>query len=452
MPFPDDFIWGAATAAAQIEGAADTDGKGRSIWDVYCDEPGKVWQNHTCATACDHYNRWQEDIALMRGIGLGAYRFSVSWPRVMPGGTGTVNAAGLDFYDRLVDALLEAGIAPWCTLFHWDLPHELHCRGGWLNPDSPRWFADYTAVVAERLAGRVAGWMTFNEPQCFVGLGYERGEHAPGFRLPFHELLRMGHHILLAHGRSVQALRAANPAAKVGFAPHAVVFMPARDNPADIAAARSRMFAFNKKTCWSNTWWADPMFLGHYPDDMLALCEGEMPPFTNDDMALIAQPLDYFGVNLYAGTYVMADAEGNPRDLPWSPNVPLNAFKFVVTPEAMHWGTRFYHERYKKPVLITENGVSCTDWPSRDGLIHDAQRIDYTARYLVELERAIDAGAEVAGYFHWSLMDNFEWSEGYKERLGLVYVNLDSLERTPKESAHWYRRVIETNGASLHEA
>jgi beta-glucosidase len=441
--FPEDFAWGVATAALQIEGAAREDGRGLSIWDVFAKTPGKIWLNQDPYTACDHYHRYSEDIGHMQEMGVGAYRFSISWPRVMPTGVGPVEERGLAFYDRLVDALLASGIEPWATLFHWDLPYELHCRGGWLNRHSADWFADYTEAVVERLGDRVRHWFTFNETQVFVGLGYERGQHAPGLTLPFNELLRMGHHILLAHGKASQVLRAAGPC-EVGLAPHAVINMPATDAPADIDAARDKMFAF-KKTAWSNTWWADPVFFGAYPDDMLEQCAGEMPDIRPGDMETIHQVPDFFGTNLYAGSYVRAGANG-PEDVPWSLETPLNAFKFVVTPEAMYWGSKFYYERYGKPIVISENGTSCTDWVTLDGTVPDFPRIDFTARYLRELKRAIDDGVVAKAYFHWSLLDNFEWSEGYKERLGLIYVNLDTQERVWKASAHWYRRLIETNG------
>ncbi len=448
--FPDEFMWGAATSALQIEGAAKEDGRGASIWDVFAELPGRTWLGHTPGAACDHYHRFHEDIDHMRRMGLRAYRFSLSWPRIFPEGTGRVNQSGLDYYDRLVDALVAAGITPHATLFHWDLPYAIHCRGGWMNRESADWFAEFAATAAARLSDRVAHWVTFNEPQIFVGMGYERGEHAPGLQLPFRELLRVGHHVLLAHGKATQSLRAISKGVcRVGLAPHAVVHIPASSSNADVDAAHAKMFGFTRKSCWSNTWWLDPVFFGAYPADMLGLCGDEMPDGFAGDMACIHQAPDFFGVNLYAGSYVRAGASGEPEDVPWPINIPLNAFKMVVTPEAMYWGVKWYYERYRKPILITENGASCTDWVSLDGRVHDPQRIDYTARYLRELARAISDGAIVQGYFHWSLLDNFEWSEGYKERLGLIYVNLETQERIWKDSAWWYKQVVETNGESL---
>lgn len=449
MTFPEGFIWGTATAALQVEGAVREDGRGQSIWDVFSHTPGKTWLGQTPDNACDHYHRYKEDVAMMKAMGAQAYRFSVSWPRVIPEGQGTVETKGLDFYSRLVDELLANGVTPWLTLYHWDLPYELHCRGGWLNPDIPNWFADYTRVVIEALSDRVHHWITINEPQCFVGLGYERGEHAPGYKLPFPELLRIGHNVLLAHGRSVQTIRQySRQPALIGLAPHAISKIPASDDPKDVEAARNRMFSF-QKTSWSNTWWLDPIFLGHYPEDMLVACAGEMPRIARGDMETIAQPLDFFGVNLYAGSYVKAGKDGHPEDLPWSPNIPLNAFKMVMTPETHYWSSKFYYERYAKPIAITESGMSNVDCVSLDGGVHDPERIDYNARCLRAFHQAGQEGVPIMAYFHWSLLDNFEWAEGYKERLGLLHVNLETQERIWKDSAYWYRDVIASHGERI---
>ncbi len=453
MTFPDTFAWGVATASAQIEGATNLDGRGLSIWDVFSHTPGKVWLNQTTDIACDHYRRYKDDVAIMKAMGVQAYRFSTSWSRVLPEGAGKINAPGLDFYDRLTDELLANGITPWLTLYHWDLPYELHCRGGWLNPDMPHWFAAYTDVITKRLSDRIHHWMTINEPQCFVGLGYERGEHAPGYKLPFRELLRIGHHVLLSHGRAVQTIRANAPQpAQIGLAPHAINKIPATESPQDIAAARDAMFAFKDKTCWSNCWWLDPIFLGRYPDDMLASCAEEMPRIGANDMEIISQPVDFFGANIYAGSYVKAGPDGKPIEMPWRTNLSLSAFKFVMTPETLYWSPRFYYERYGKPICITESGMSNVDSVCLDGNVRDPERIDYNARCLRHLWRAGQEGTPLMGYFHWSLLDNFEWSEGYKERLGLVYVDFDTQQRIWKDSARWYQDVIATNGARALDA
>lgn len=451
MSFPEGFIWGASTAAYQIEGAASEDGKGPSVWDMMCRRPGAIWNGQSGEVACDHYHRYREDVALWKEIGLRAYRFSISWPRVIPAGTGPVNEKGLAFYDRLVDELLAAGIEPFVTLFHWDYPLELYYRGGWLNPESPDWFAEYTRTVVERLSDRVKHWMTLNEPQCFVGLGHRDGVHAPGDKLPFREVLRIAHHALLAHGKAVEAIRAyAKAPARVGYAPVGVVKIPASEAPEDIEAARKAMFSITEPhNYWVNTWWMDPVILGRYPEDGLQAFARDLPEFDEADLETMCQPLDFFGVNIYRGEVVRAGAEGAPEPVGLPVGYPMTHFYWPVTPEALRWGPRFFFERYRLPIVITENGMANADWIALDGQVHDPQRIDYTTRYLRELAKAMADGVEVRGYFHWSIMDNFEWAEGYRQRFGLIYVDYPTQQRILKDSAHWYREVIATNGASL---
>jgi beta-glucosidase len=451
MAFPKDFIWGAAAAAYQVEGAAGEDGRGLSVWDMFCRIPGRVWEGNTGDVASDHYHHLQEDVDLMKEIGLHAYRFSIAWPRIMPEGAGTVNLKGLGFYDRLVDALLAANIVPFVTLFHWDYPHELYCKGGWLNPDSPNWFTDYTRVVVERLSDRVTHWMTLNEPQCFIGLGLQTGLHAPGDKLGLAELLRASHHTLLAHGKAVQVIRAfAKTAPVIGFAPASSVFMPATESTHDIDAARFRTFDSSTGPVMTNAWWMDPVYLGHYPEAGLRQFEGLMPPIRPDDMQTIHQPLDFFGINIYQGTFVEA-ASGEPagKEVALPIGRGLTTYGWSITPSALYWGPRFFCERYQKPVFITENGMASMDWVALDGKVHDPQRVDFLARYLRDLARACDDGVDVRGYFHWSIMDNFEWNEGYKQRFGLIYVDYPSGRRVLKDSALWYKHVIATNGASI---
>jgi beta-glucosidase len=456
MPFPKGFVWGAATAAYQVEGATREDGRGPCVWDMLCRMPGRIWQGCTGDVACDHYHRWREDVALMREMGLGGYRFSVAWPRVLPSGVGAVNEPGLAFYDRLVDELLAAGIQPFVTLFHWDYPYELFCRGGWLNRDSAAWFADYAALLAQRLGDRVGHWMTFNEPQCFVGLGHVDGIHAPGIKLGQAEALRMVHHVLLAHGAAAQALRANSrgPCA-VGIAPVCHAAMPASDSAADLEAAHRFTFGVEgRKDVWSLGWWLEPLASGRYPEEASRAFAGRMPEIRPGDMERIAQPLDFIGANVYqADSVVRATAAGPGWErVPslYSPvDRPLTALRWTVAPEGLYWIMRFLHERYRRPLYVTENGLSNVDWVARDGAVHDPQRIDFTARYLVELRRAIEGGADVRGYFHWSLMDNFEWAEGFKERFGLVYVDYATGRRTPKDSARWYKETIAANGTNL---
>jgi beta-glucosidase len=450
MAFRNDFVWGAATASYQIEGAWNEDGKGASVWDMFCRKPGAVWSGHTGDVACDHYHRFKDDVALMKHIGLKGYRFSISWPRVIPEGAGAVNEKGLAFYDRLVDELLAANIQPWATLFHWDYPYALHCRGAWLNRHSPDWFADYAAVVVKRLSDRVGHWMTFNEPQVFIALGYSVGLHAPGLKWDWPDLLRAWHHMLLAHGKAVQAIRAhSRRPALVGAAPAPSIAYPAAETPADVEAARQATFAVRDKSFWTTSWFTEPVFRKQYPADGLALFESEMPAIGPNDMEIIGQPLDFCAFNHYRGQPVKAGASGQAESVPYHHNWPLTAFYWPVTPDSLYWGAKFHYERYQLPIYVTENGMANVDWVALDGKVHDPQRIDLTARYLRALRRAADEGVDVGGYFHWSLMDNFEWAEGYKQRFGMIYVDYLTQQRIPKDSAEWYRGVIAANGATL---
>ena len=450
--FPDRFVWGAATAAYQVEGGALADGRGRSIWDMLCEKAGAIHGGHNAEVSSDHYHRWAEDVALLRQLGLNGYRFSLSWPRILPSGTGPLNPPGLAFYDRLVDGLLEAGITPYVTLFHWDLPLELYHRGGWLNRDVAGWFADYAEVVARRLGDRVEHWMTLNEPQVFVGHGHYDGRHAPGLKFSLGEMLRCGHHALLAHGRGVQALRASSPRpARIGFAPMGFPKLPASDSAEDRAAAREQMYAVTEPNHWNLTWWADPVLLGRYPEDGLALFGKDAPKVAAGDLELISAPTDFLGLNIYQGVVIRRGATGRPEVVPHPPGFPVTGFNWPVTPEALYWGPKFAFERYQKPIFITENGLSCRDWPSLDGRVHDPQRIDFITRHLRELFRAIQDGVPIEGYFHWSALDNFEWADGFKERFGLIYVDYASGRRIPKDSYHWYAKVIASRGRAALE-
>ena len=452
MTFPKNFTWGTAAASFQIEGAAREDGKGPSVWDMLCRKPGAVYNGHTGDVACDHYHRYPEDVAILKGMGVKGYRLSVSWPRVLPAGTGAANEKGLAFYDRLVDALLEAGITPWVTLFHWDFPLELYYRGGWLNRDSAEWFADYATLIGKRLGDRVTNWMTLNEPQVYINAGHLEGRHAPGDQLALHEVLRASHNTLRAHGRGVQALRAASPQpCRIGYAPASHPRVPATDSPADVDAARRAFFATPGRNVATMSWWLEPVFSGKYPEDGWKLFGHDVPTVAAGDLELIAQPVDFFGINIYAGDRIRATADGGFEKVPSPVGMPRTAFDWPIVPDAMYWTARFCHERYKMPIVVTENGISCTDSVSLDGKVHDPLRIDFTRRYLLELERAIDGGVPVEGYFHWSFIDNFEWAEGYKQRFGLVHCDYATGTRTPKDSAAWYSEVIRTNGAALHQ-
>lgn len=450
MAFKKNFVWGAASAAYQVEGAAFEDGKGLSVWDMMCRKPDAIKEGYTGDVACNHYHRYKEDVALMNEIGLKAYRLSISWPRVIPAGTGAINSKGLDFYDRLVDELLQKGITPYITLFHWDYPYELYKKGGWLNPDSSDWFADYTKVVVDKLSDRVSHWFTLNEPQCFINIGHYFGTHAPGLKLDLTDVLQAQHNALLSHGKAVQVIRKySKTESKVGYAPIGDVMSPFTNSPEDIEAARKYMFSVNGQNLWSNTLWMDPVYLGKYPEDGLEAFKGHVPDIGQEDMKTICQPLDFFGFNHYQGPRIRAGKDGKPEVVPFEEGYPKTSMKWNVTPCSLYWGPKFFYERYKKPIIITENGLSNNDWVSLDDKVHDPQRIDFTHRYLRELLKANDEGVDVHGYFHWTIMDNFEWAEGYNERFGMIHVDFNTQKRTIKDSGYWYKGVIDSNGEIL---
>ena len=447
MGFKKDFVWGAATASYQIEGAWNEDGKGLSIWDVFSHEPNKICEGHTGDVACDHYHRYKQDVKLMKQLGIKAYRFSISWPRLIPNGVGKLNPKGVEFYSNLIDELLENGIEPYITPFHWDYPYELYKKGGWLNDDSVNWFADYAARVAELFSDRVKNFITFNEPQCFIGESYLGAAHAPGLRVSYKDVFQMCHNVLKAHGAAVIALRKnAKQPIKIGYAPTGTVCYPSSENEADIEAARKNMFKcnyINNGVMWNISWWSDPVILGKYPQDGLELYKEYLPEITDEDMKLINQPIDFFGSNIYNGEEVKSDSNGNPVIVARKIGHGKTAIQWTVTPESLRWGPRFYYERYKLPFFITENGMSAHDVVSLDGKVHDPNRIDFLNRYLIELEKATDDGVDIGGYFQWSFMDNFEWAKGYTERFGLVYVDYETQQRIPKDSAYWYKNWIE---------
>jgi beta-glucosidase len=448
--FPKGFVWGAAAASYQIEGAPAADGKGPSIWDMFCKKPGAIWKDQSGDVACDHYHRWKEDVAIMKSLGLKAYRLSISWPRVLPDGTGATNPKGLDFYDRLIDELGAAGITPWVTLYHWDLPLALYHRGGWLNRDVGGWFADYAMLIAKRLGDRVKHWMPLNEPQVFLGAGLIQGRHAPGDKLRFAEFLLAAHNTLLAHGRAVQALRATPKLpARIGTAQAGYNYVPATDSAADLAAAKARYFATADDSYKQNAYWLDPLIHGKYPDDAVKLYGASMPQIRAGDMETIKQRLDFLGATLYSADPVRRGKDGKPEVIPWPVGYPITGFEWAVAPSIVRLVPTWLHERYKLPIVVVENGLSVRDWVAADGGVHDPDRIDFMARYLRELAAAIAAGVPIDGYFHWSILDNFEWAEGYKHRFGLVYVNYETQARTIKDSGKWYRDVIASNGRTV---
>lgn len=449
MRLDQNFLWGAATAAAQIEGAWKEDGKGTDIWEAEAGYQNRVLFGENGKTACDHYHRYREDVALMKQMGLKAYRFSVSWTRIFPEGIGTVNEKGLLFYSNLVDELIKNGIEPVVTLYHWDFPYTLFKRGGWMNPESPLWFETYTETVVKALSDRVKYWITFNEPQCFTGLGYYVGIHAPFEKRTYKEVADVCHHVLLAHGRAVKIIRkTAHKSPLIGMALAASCYAPSDDSQEEIEKARQNSFAVRKSDfMFSTAWWADPVCRGTYPEEAIKVLGDDMPDIAPGDMETIGQPLDFFGVNIYGdradspedGSYPSDTYQGGPR----------SAMDWAVTPQALYWGPKFLYERYRLPILISENGMAGTDWICLDGAVHDTFRIDYLHRYLKEYMRAAEEGIPLVGYFCWSLMDNFEWTYGYGKRFGLIYVDYRTQERTLKDSAYWYAKVIETNGAII---
>jgi len=461
MGFPKDFVWGAAAASYQIEGAAHEDGKGLSVWDVFSHTKGKTWQGHHGDVACDHYHRYKGDIALMKQIGLKAYRLSISYPRVLPNGHGEINEAGLAFYDKLIDELLAVGIEPYVTLFHWDYPFEAYCQGGWLNRDSADWFAEYTDVVTKTLGDRVKNWITLNEPSVFVNMGYSTGQHAPGEKWADDKIMRIIHHVLMAHGRSTQVIRTNVEDAKISLAHTHLPIYPAVEDELHIEVIRQAHWAIVNRDVakWHPGMWLDPILKGEYPAEIYNLF-GDFP-IKDGDLDIIHTDLDWMGLNIYQGFPMevgrdgqikLASGEGHEPSLPPLPTgFPMTMMDWPMTPLSLYWGPKFLYERYEKPIIITENGLASMDWIAVDGAIHDANRIDFLTRYLREFERAGNDGVEIAGYLQWSIMDNFEWAEGYRKRFGLIYVDFETQQRTLKDSAHWYKQVIESNGASIQQ-
>lgn len=449
MGFAKDFVWGAATSSYQIEGTGRDSGKGQNIWDVFTKEPGRVYEGHTGDIACDHYHRFREAVAYMKELGLKGYRFSIDWSRVLPEGTGKVNEKGIDFYNALIDELLEQGIEPYITLYHWELPYEIYKRGGWMNPEIVEWFGQYARLVAERFSDRVKYFFTLNEPQCFVGLGFLQGCHAPGVKAPLRDTFEMAHNALKAHGRAVQMLRAyGKQNVQIGYAPTSGMCYPEKETPKDIEAARKALFALPddlSNWTWNVSWWSDPVILGKYPEEGMKKYEKYLPVITDEDMKLISQPIDFYGQNIYNGRCIRMGTDGRPEEVRRPAGFPKTATNWPVTPEALYWGPKFLYERYRKPIYITENGMACHDTVSQDGKVHDPNRIDFLARYLKNLKRAAEE-IDIRGYFQWSLMDNFEWDKGYAERFGIIYVDFETQERIWKDSAYWYRDLIRRNG------
>lgn len=451
MAFNQEFLWGASSAAHQVEGAYMEDGKGMGIWDTFGQVKGHIAHGENGNVACDHYHHYKEDVKLMKEMGLKSYRFSVSWPRVFPQGKGAVNERGLQFYKNLVDELLAAGIVPMLTLYHWNLPTALYEEGGWKNPKVVTWFENYVELITKTFAGKISYWITFNEPQLFVGAGYKAGFHAPFEQNDTDTIMKITRNVLLAHGRAVSVIRKnCGNDVKIGFAPTSEVLLPASEEDEVVEEARAFTFSTDPQMfAFQNAWWSDPIYKGVFPEDAKEIFQEQLPQFTEEEWASIAQPLDFYGFNVYQAGLNPVPANPWDYDRYSYQGSPRTAMDWNITPDIMYWACKFFYERYGKPLLITENGMACYDFECLDGKVHDTARIDFMHRYLLSLEKAVDTGIPVIGYCYWSIMDNFEWTAGYDKRFGLVYVDYRTQKRILKDSAYWYRNVIKSNGKNL---
>lgn len=430
-----NFLWGVATSSYQIEGAAHIDGRGLSIWDTFCKVPGKVANGDNGDVACDHYHRFEEDLDLMKWMGVDAYRFSVAWPRVIPNGIGGVNKAGLDFYDRLIDGALERGIEPWLTMYHWDLPQALQDKGGWNNRQIVQWFEEYAEVLTTKLGDRVKNWMTLNEPLCSAWIGHLYGDMAPGIK-DLQTALNASHHLLMSHGIASQVIRSNVKDSQVGIVINVTPAVPATDSADDQRAA-------TLADGFDNRWFLNPVFGQPYPADVIEVL-GKSPEIETGDMALINQPMDFLGVNFYFRQTIAADPQGSP--------LPIRGIRRAnVTRTAMDWEVHApvfeeilmrIHRDYKpRAMYITENGSAWDDVVEANQ-VNDQDRIDYLQSHLDAMFAAQKQGAPIQGYFAWSFMDNFEWAYGYDKRFGLIYVDYETQKRIPKRSAHYYRELL----------
>ncbi|OGO33765.1 MAG: beta-glucosidase [Chloroflexi bacterium RBG_16_57_11] len=446
LTFPRDFIWGAATAAYQIEGAVNEDGRGPSIWDTFSHTPGKIFNDDTGDVADDHYHRWKDDIALIASLGLGAYRFSIAWSRVLPQGKGTVNGRGLDFYDRLVDGLLANKVQPWVTLYHWDLPQALQDEGGWSNRQTADYFADYARITVQRLGDRVKHWITLNEPYVSSFLGHHTGVHAPGIR-NIETALEVAHHLHLAHGLAVEAIRSAAPkTTQVGITLNLHSIHPASQSEADLQAAR-------RFDGIQNRLFLDPISKGSYPQDLIDFFGRRFPSIGPDDMHIIQAPVDFLGVNNYFRFVIQND--------PDDPDLRLREIFLKEREYTEMWEiyppgiyevlTRVWKDYGPAKMYITENGCAVPDGIDADGRVRDYRRTRFLRDHLFQCYRAIGDGVPLKGYFVWSLMDNFEWAYGYAKRFGITYIDYSSQKRTLKDSGAWYSRLARANGFDLNE-
>ncbi|HCI29308.1 MAG TPA: beta-glucosidase [Fervidobacterium sp.] len=430
--FPKNFCFGTATASYQIEGAADEDGRGPSIWDVFSHMPGKTFNDETGDIACDHYHRYKEDVQIMKDIGLDAYRFSISWPRVMPDGK-SINQKGIDFYNRLVDELLEAGITPFVTLYHWDLPYALHEKGGWLNPDIAMYFRAYATFMFDELGDRVKHWITLNEPWCSSFLGYFMGEHAPGHQ-NLQEALITTHNLLRAHGYAVQSFREEVKDGEVGLTNVVMKIEPGDSRP-------ESFFVASLVDKIVNAWFHDPVIFGSYPEEVVKTYSEKGLQVPLDDFSIISNPIDFFGVNYYTRTLVVYD-ENDPLGFSYAQgDLPKTDMGWEIYPQGLFDMLVNLKERYRLPLYITENGIAGPD-KVENGRVSDTYRIEYLEKHFEKVLEAIEAGVDVRGYFIWSLMDNFEWAHGYSKRFGIVYIDYNTQKRILKDSAMWLKEFL----------
>jgi len=460
LKFPKDFKWGVATASYQIEGAWKKDGKGESIWDRFSHTKGKIRDGHTGDIACDSYHRFKEDVKVMKSLGIKQYRFSISWPRILPNGKGRVNEKGVTYYHRLIDELLKNGITPYITMFHWDLPQNLEDEGGFRVKSTSYAFAEYAKVLAKRYSDKAVNWITLNEPLATAYAGYKLGMHAPGAKVSEKTLNQVIHNLLLSHGLGVLALGAyGKQDCNAGISMNPFVRMPATAGSKDYAAAKESWYSGKNellrrsneppKMNWTNGWWFDPLYLGKYPAGQWQEKKKDVPVITAEEMKIISTPTDFLGLNIYSGMNIKEGKKG-PEIVAFKENAPRMSSGGYITPEALYYGVRIPAERYGiKNVIVTENGSSCNDVLLHNGKVNDLARVDFFKKYLASLHKVFKHKIGLQGYFIWTLLDNFEWSAGYTERFGICYTDFPSLRRIPKASAYFYKEVIKNNGLRL---
>ena len=453
--FPKKFAFGTATSSYQIEGNNPDMGGGASVWDEFVKRSGVIDDGSTGEIACDHINRYGDDFKLMSELGIKHYKFSVSWAKIMPHGIGVVNERAISIYRDMILKMKKYGITPYLTLFHWEYPQELMEKGGWLNPKSPEWFYEYAKVVAENFTDIVDYFFTIDGPQSYVGYGHILGIHAPGYKFSKKGTFIISHNILKAHGYGVKALREfGSDRTKVGIASTAIVAYPYTECEADISAARKVYFGCDwpeKMWCLNVTWFLDPIVLGHYPEDAMKKHKEYLPHITARDMKLISQPIDYIGQNIYNGYWIAELSNGYPIYIDRPEDYPKTGIGWPVTPECLFFGPKFLYERYHLPIYITENGAAYSDKVVKEDVkrVHDESRVEFIGSYLKQIKRALENGIDIRGYFLRSFLDNFEWSSGYTQRFGIVYVNFETQERIKKDSAYYYQKVCESNGEIL---